>query len=355
MKAWVLGAGFSVPLGGPVLKQLLTPASLERMRFRYPKTWLKDARCDTCVEVLLEGTKRGHWLNAEEYLAALGSYDSRIASAVASMCPAAYLRRQDHEKEPTEFMQGLWIYARELVAAQCMNFFEESQDSNESWLPYDRWAKRVANDDVIISFNYDEVVENAFSRVDRPLCTPNPRHGEAPPDRRDEAVLVKLHGSVTFRDTIHRGEEDSIATLHHNPPFLAVPGTSKSEDSVSSFEEMWEFAAEALSHAESVAIIGYSCPKSDEMSKAMLLDTLASNRNKPLVDIVLGPSSSDAQRLVTLFTSAGISARDSSLWAEDYLTTRGVGGGWRPNDRIYEWSTANPHRLGTPSSDGSSA
>jgi len=351
MRAWVIGAGFSVPLGGPVLRQLLTKASLERMRFRYPKSWLADALCDTCVEVLQEGIKGEHWTNAEDYIAALGSYDSRVAAAVASMCPKAYEQRPPHDKRPTDFMLTLWTYARELVAAQCMNFLEESQDDSESWLPYDRWAKRVASDDVIISFNYDEVVENAFGRIESALFTPNPRRGDAIPSKLGQPVLVKLHGSVTFRDTIHPGEEDSIATLHHNPPFLAVPGLSKSNDSVTDFEDMWEFASAALAKAESVAIIGYSCPKSDEMAKAMLLDTLASNWNEPLVDIALGPNSSDAERLVTLLAATKISARNSSLWAQDYLTAFGVGAGWRPNDRVDQWSRANRHRLGSSPDD----
>jgi hypothetical protein len=328
-----------------MLRQLLTPAAVEQVRFRYPKSWLADPLCDTTSALLQHGIDQQLWNDAEGYIAALGSGDERLASLVAKACPDAFSARRSEDAKPTDFMNTLWIYARELVAAQCMNFVEEAQNDIEQWLAYDRWVKHLPDDDVIISFNYDEVVETAFWRHEKVLVTPNPRFGEDFPIDTDGQLLLKLHGSVTFRDTIHKGERDSIATLHHNPPFIAVPGSNKADEAVTTFEALWECASESLSKADHVTIIGYSCPKTDEMAKAMLLDTLKRNSRRPPIDVVLGTESRDARRLLTLLQSVDLDARDTEMWAEDYLSASGVGTGWEPLDRIDEWSLANKHRL----------
>ncbi len=241
-------------------------------------------------------------------------------------------------------MNTLWIYARELVAAQCVNFVEQAQNDIEQWLAYDRWVRRLPEDDVIISFNYDEVVETVFWRNEKVLLTPNPRFDRDFPIDTDAQLLLKLHGSVTFRDTIHTGERDSIATLHHNPPFIAVPGFNKSDEAMTTFEALWECASDFLSTSDHVTIVGYSCPKTDEMAKAMLLDTISRNARRPPIDIVLGPESRDARRLLTLLRRVGLDARDTEMWAEDYLSASGVGAGWGPLDMRDQWSLANKHR-----------
>lgn len=328
-----------------MLRQLLTPRAIEQVRFRYPKSWLADSLCDTTAALLQDGIEKQLWNDAEEYIAALGSGDERLASLVVRACPEAYLAHRSGDTEPTDFMNTIWIYARELVAAQCMNFVEEAQGDIEQWLAYDRWVKRLPDDDVLISFNYDEVVENAFWRNDKVVLAPNPRFNEDFPIDTDAQLLLKLHGSVTFRDTIHKGERDSIATLQRNPPFIAVPGSNKSDEAVSTFRELWECASEYLSKADKVTIIGYSCPKTDEMAKAMLLDTLSRNRKRPPIDVVLGPESRDARRLLTVLRRVGLDARDTEMWAEDYLSAYGVGTGWEPLDKIDDWSQANRHRL----------
>lgn len=328
-----------------MLKQLLTRSAVEQVRFRYPKSWLADPLCDTTAALLQHGIEHQLWNDAEEYIAALGSGDERLASVVAKACHDAFMAHRTQGTDAAAFMNTLWIYARELVAAQCMNFVEEAQNNMEQWLAYDRWVKHLPDEDVIITFNYDEVVETAFWRHDRVLVAPNPRFNQDFPIDTDAQLLLKLHGSVTFRDTIHEGERDSVATLQRNPPFIAVPGSNKSDEALTTFKELWQCASDHLSKADQVTIIGYSCPKTDEMAKAMLLDTLSRNPKRPPIDVVLGPESPGARRLLTLLRRVGLDARDTEMWAEDYLSACGVGRGWRPLDKIDEWSLANRHRL----------
>ncbi|HEY0468131.1 MAG TPA: hypothetical protein VGC79_28225, partial [Polyangiaceae bacterium] len=149
-----------------------------------------------------------------------------------------------------------------------------------------------------------------------------------------DQVLLKLHGGVEVRDTIvHPPEPNSVANLKSNPAMIAVPGTSKASEAETSLDLIWEAASEALATADEVSIVGYSCPASDEKAKAMLLDSLGKNANRPTVDVVLGPGKPvDAQRLVALLRSIGLKVRDKGMWAQDYLSSSGVGTGWETLD-----------------------
>jgi hypothetical protein len=66
----------------------------------------------------------------------------------------------------------------------------------------------------------------------------------------------------------------------------------------------------------------------------MILDSLHCNAKRPTVDVVLGPgNAAEAQRLVALLGSIGLDVRDARMWAQDYLSSRGVGTGWQTLDR----------------------
>jgi hypothetical protein len=233
MRVWILGAGFSAGLGGPTLNQLLSPLAFDRLQHAYAETWLSESICATCISLLQKGTGEGLWSNAEEYVAALGSCDPKLEADVARLNGG---RPQDHcdrddEESADGFMNRLYCKAIALIAAQCIHFVERSADDLESWLPYDRWVRTLPKEDVLITFNYDEVVEEAFRRNDRTLSVPNQRVGHGLPITPGTQVLLKLHGGVSVRDTIlSPPEPNSIANLDRNPAMLAVPGYSKDSD-----------------------------------------------------------------------------------------------------------------------------
>ena len=330
MRAWILGAGFSVRLGGPLLNDLLSVSSLARLRRRHPNTWLNEPECDSCVSVLARGLERKLWKNAEEYIAALGSYDPLHQQDVGEMCKDDDGDWRSWGGDPSaDATSSLYCHSIALIAAQCMDFVQRASDDLEAWLPYDRWVRALPPEDVLISFNYDEVVEEAFRRNGKFVNAPNPRTRDGLPPCLEDQLLLKLHGGVNVRDTIlDPPEEDAIVNLVRNPARIAVPGNSKCDAHSTAYSELWELASEALREAEEVAIVGYSCPPSDEIAKAMLLDTLGDNMHRP-VDIVVGAEGSPAaQRLISMLRHVGARARDTGLLAEDYLSAHGQGQGW---------------------------
>jgi len=335
MRVWILGAGFSAPLGGPTLNQLLSRTGLDRLQHAFPQSWLHEPACGTCVELLTRGEKEGLWKNAEEYVAALISYDSKLFADIVRLNGGHPDYDDEYlQQDPTErFAISLYCTAIALIAAQCIHFVKRAADNLEAWMPYDRWVRRVPDQDVFITFNYDEVVETAFARNKRSLLVPDQRYNHGLPVTPGEQVLLKLHGGVGVRDTIvSPPEPNGIENLLRNPAMISVPGTSKADEAETSLDQLWDAASEALASADKVSIVGYRCPPSDEKAKAMLIDSLHRNPNKPAVDIVLGHANPDAHRLVALLRSIGLEARDAGLGTEDYLSSQGVGAGWMTLD-----------------------
>jgi hypothetical protein len=353
MRAWILGAGFSRRLGGPLLPELLTAVSLATLRHRHPGTWLVEDVCAYCVEALRIGVQRGWWANAEEYISALGSGDPTHAHNLDELLRGLHLPPEnyialrvwsdsqatsDRHDPPRQgelderAMMVLWTTAIRLIAAQCMDFVERSKYDPEAWLCYDRWVKALPQEDVLISFNYDEVVEQVFARNGKLLRVPNPRKERVPESPEGTQLLLKLHGGVNVRDTIlDPPEPDSIANLKRNPAALAVPGRSKSDECMTQYDRLWELASRVISTCDSVVLVGYSCPPSDEMAKAMLIDSLAKNTGRLPVQIVLGPRSPDAPRLVAMLNRFSM-ILDTGLFAQDFLSISGAGNGWATSD-----------------------
>jgi hypothetical protein len=343
MKVWVIGAGFSRRLGGPLLGDLISETALKILRHRHPGTWLDGSHLDQAIQTFLAGASRGMWRDAEEYMAALASGDStwiaRIAELLrAGMTAEAYLtlstpsEYSSHMSPEDVVVDACWFGATQLVAAQCADFVERSQSDPEGWLPYDRWANAISSDDVIVSFNYDDVVERVMARNKRPLWVPNPRMPSLGSASKGELSLLKLHGSVTFRDTIlHPREPDTVANLDRNPAFIATPGRGKRDDCLASYLELWQAASKAIASCDSLSVLGYRCPPTDEMAKAMLVDSLARRNSKPNIDLVLGDDRQATARLAALLRGHA-RVRNTRLFAQDYLSVFGAGTSWQNTD-----------------------
>ncbi|HEY8206746.1 MAG TPA: hypothetical protein VIG99_04645, partial [Myxococcaceae bacterium] len=208
---WILGAGFSRSLGGPLLDDLLQPDCLRRLRATFPDpgfpllqgilpelvVWLfhygrrfsagrrSELRWETPGETL--------WRDAEEFLDFVDLAAASPKGAAATTLKA--IMHQSHGRlppEPSE-LRGM---ARRLIAAECTAFLRSANLETERWGPYRRWVTEVVGpSDSIVTFNYDVALEHLCGvSKSMTILLPGTSKGS-----RDGASVLKLHGSVNWR------------------------------------------------------------------------------------------------------------------------------------------------------------
>ena len=326
---WVLGAGFSRSLGGPLLADFFSAgldlqiASIARRR-TFKNLGGEEIQLLNGVYGRAQEVSRP-WRDPEQFIAMLD------AGAQAPEGRAGQLIH-DIGVDP----KRLWLAANSYVAIAtemfCPATLEELHRS-ESWAPYVRWAKRVAAaGDVVITFNYDRVVELASGyKIDAAMPLANFQQTHRP-------WLLKLHGSVTWRT------EDGEPRSHTSPPldriadgdqvFLGLPGRTKYENTARGLSPLWTVGMDELRRASRIVFVGYRFPPGDSEALRQLLDAIAGNTRSDLqIDVVLGPNihSPDVIRLQRLLEWAlvGKGKRDREaarhrvqvepLFAEDFL------------------------------------
>src|SRR5258708_1971546 len=155
LTVWILGAGFSKPLGGPLLDDLLSEEMKDRVDATYPNNdylpssrahvGAPEARAAEMVRHLywLHGpsahsAQRGQhlWSDAEAFL----DYIDAAAQAGAE-APARHLRRL--AEDPDFPLETLRHASRRLVAAACCAFLREPNLNEERWQPYLSWVERL--------------------------------------------------------------------------------------------------------------------------------------------------------------------------------------------------------------------
>ena len=326
---WVVGAGFSQPLGGPLLGDLFTPASKGNLEARYPRArfpQLDDPAADLVrwlyrwglaeeVSMGLSGWIRGErlWVNTEEFLdyldtaVALGS-ESPGWRRLWPLIERYAASRSIPGNPPLSFVgpgqrQHVADTARRLLAAECSAFLPlitEGPPSFERWTPYQAWWRRVQPGQTIISFNYDLVVERLGMEEPHKLFVVPPGAKDMPADK---VPLIKLHGSLNWRRMpgtgvpdrfeTERGEEFALGCEDYELA-IASPGLTKQRAVRDYFSALWTRAEEALAVADAVVFIGYRFPPTDSEALSRLLTAIGKNDNMYLaLHTVLGPKRSD--------------------------------------------------------------
>lgn len=351
---WILGAGFSRSLGGPLLDDLLSMATREKLAAR--DTGLKSNPAFNQVYALYHFGRnfsegylfepsfpklRGvwNWTDAEQFLETLSAAAdvnlgqahrdylnrawARIRPEIASKGTYGrhYLQMPGLTEENLDFSRVAEA-ARELVALQCGLFLDTRHTtpfddhlaevrSYERALPYVAWGDSLNEHDTILSFNYDTVVEDIACRKGINVFAVEEQ--EPAPAL---ATLIKLHGSVDWAgtETGYRRQRGVIV----RPPAIATPGNAKFEMSEGGFKPLWDEALLRLRQAEHIAWLGYSLPASDASAVKLVLEGLATNQHEGLtLDLVLGPTSFATDRIFNLI--GGIVSPKRSRPAEQYL------------------------------------
>jgi hypothetical protein len=381
---WILGAGFSKALGGPLLKELFTPKSAGDLRVqfelkdRFPKLFDGPAKCvrwlyghGTDVEPL--------WSNPEEFVDYLDTasvsrstegphpqFDRLVDVLLRSNLPRPGATPPD---EIATYIGNLSTAARRLIAAECSAFLEGVDVRQERWRPFRRWALSLTPEDTIVSFNYDLVLEKLGRwRTERapgvvsPIHVVHPCHNLDPKQFEGATRILKLHGSVDWKKTkksvqLAGGETITRVTVTVGKDewhaldcadeelAIATPGPSKELESLE-FESIWGLAMVAIRAADVVALLGYSFPATDAFAKTVLLDAIGGNKavlgeaphGAPIYTLsahaVLGPIGDASNRVEALLNFVGnrrteerhpgivgwFQARQHPLLAQDFLT-----------------------------------
>ncbi len=304
---WVLGSGFSRSLGGPLLKDLFSMHTQERIFFRYGDPPESDVRL---IVYKLYHERSKNWTHAEEFLEHLdlATRDEKRRQQVGTWAAEAL-----RPIAPEEILAA----AKRIVAAECCEFLSVVEETDERAGPYARWAKRLSPADTVITFNYDAVLEKlAWSKFHVVTAPINPGDHETITDieMNKKALLLKLHGSVMW----NRGSDGRILCGNKSDleravtledPVIAIPGRAKKESAGGEFKAIWTQAARALREAQRIIFLGYGWPPSDAEARRMLFDALECNDSQELhVHLVLGGNTVVTDRVSRFIEFAGVRA-----------------------------------------------
>ncbi len=326
---WVLGAGFSVSLGGPLLPDLLRLQNIRDLAARYPATLYADlAEISWSIQALfIHGRDTEHlWHDAEAFLdfvdCAVGGSDAE--ATLLRMCSEAGVKvgpvgslTSFRPITKVATLDEIKSGAIRAVAAECSHFVTEHSRRPERWTPYREWMRALAPAfDTIVTFNYDNVIEQLPNSTDA-LDVVLPHRAASP---YSEGVrLLKLHGSVDWLSDNGRCRRVPVSDVLHggNGGFaIATPGRSKRDMKDNLFEPLWSAAEEALRQAEAIVFLGYRFPESDGDARRRLLHAIKDNGNPKLcVQTVLGHNtmSADSVRLRRLIQVSARRTREVLL------------------------------------------
>jgi hypothetical protein len=359
---WLIGAGFSASLGGPLLTQMFRREYQRDLEAYLPEVeYKKLAERIRKVQALYHvGKDEKLWADPEQFLAYADDALSANAGPKGKVLKSVLIRavkddfRFSAERGKLTYVQASSLAAklmlaplneviRKALALECSKFTWEADVASELWSPHVAWAERLDSAvDTVVGFNYDPVVEMADTakRVHVVLPQEKPESGKVP--------YFKLHGSADWvlrdagngkRICVSAGSAQS-AIKGEEEIAIASPGASKARFCQEHLESLWQRAQAAIAQAQTVNIIGYSAPATDPRSQGRVLEALATDVvAEKRVNIVMGDdiASPSAQRMLTLVCSAAagrplainvehqnphqrsLTVRQHRLWAQDFL------------------------------------
>lgn len=188
----VLGAGFSKPAGLPLCAELFVEILKEaKLRGLYDNILKRD------IDAFLEYLDKTKGLRISESQINFEEFISYL-----DIEHFLQLKGSDHSSSEGNLSQ---LVVRNLIAT--ILHFRESLMTDEDFALYDEFVGRLDPGDVIITFNYDTILERAFSRKGIPFRLFPTRlrsisFGGGEVMDTDEIVLLKMHGSINWFDVL---------------------------------------------------------------------------------------------------------------------------------------------------------
>lgn len=201
---------------------------------------------------------------------------------------------------------------------------------------YDSFVRKLLPGDIIITFNYDLIVERALVRnnlgVDYQLFLPDsPFNGKLKETLGQQRIpVLKLHGSINlvFCTRCHSVRKASTGSLRCDRcrntasskaestlrPFLIAPTLFKSY-SLPDLRRMWYTAYNYLSGAQELVIIGYSLPAADILTAQLLDFAHRACPHPQKITVVNGPHP-DLTRLQSVYQGINNTGLSFVEWAD---------------------------------------
>lgn len=257
---WILGAGFSRSLGGPLFAELLDPSVANWVSAWTSSRNLKSPSPLSLTDAVTTydiGLRNRLWTNPEDYLSFLDSMRTDSMSQFAF----GTVFGSDKPSHAAHY----WARASQFFAIATSYFVDRVRKSQllpDAWVPYLNWMRSLGSNDSILTFNYDRVVEEVMKRTE---ITPR--------------SFIKLHGDVP--------DPDELATLvcQGSPvDTISTPGLKKVDARHGHLAERWQEAAAVLKSADRLIVVGYSFPAADASATELVLRNWTAKR----ATIVLG-------------------------------------------------------------------
>lgn len=296
-RVFLLGSGFSVAAGAPLSRDVLGKIFSNNSKtgeVAQLETWLDD-----------------HLFHKHPH----GCRQADFEEVISRLELFEHFSEQD-SKNKRELEQKISILLTEFIRLLQPEQLQESLDC------YDYFARKLLPNDVIITFNYDLVMERALERnqlgVNYHLFLTGSPFNPNQKNHRNKTYIpvLKLHGSINLvfctkcyhiqqafssnmlctkcRFTTLPGERPALR------PFLIAPTLFKSY-TLPDLRRIWHTAYKYLSMAKELVIIGYSLPDADILTAQLLDFAHRSCSHNPKVTVANGPHP-DLSRLESIYT-----------------------------------------------------
>lgn len=311
---YILGAGFSAEAGLPVISSFLA-------RMRDAVDWLDKAgrkaereAIERVLDFRHESSAAGYRINIDldniEHLFSLAdakpgtasSDDIRLAiaatidfAAQTRQAPIGRMRVSASNEWPCK---DAWLNTARRKLDPDSNGFRDVESSIFDYyaaaLSGLTAAKREPGRNVVITLNYDVILESALRRLDVPISYQ--LSGDVDFDatagidesRADALQVLKLHGSVNWAQKPNGSilvcrDYECLRALNLAP--LIVPPTWQ-KIAAGALLPVWDAAVSAISKATRIVLIGFSIPAADQHFKYLLSVGLKDNSSLRMVRIV---------------------------------------------------------------------
>lgn len=275
---YLLGAGFSAPLGLPVMSNFLhrakdlfatDPESYEHFQVVFNE--IKDLHVAKTyydsdllnIEEILSIMHMGQLLKRDSVAQEFVTFLSDVIKAYTPEFKTKHTRWPGNVID-YPFFSETWSYYSNFVST-LLNLKVSAVGTQDGPRPAFAISERAKMAYSVITLNYDlilELAEQSIHRISNLEC------GFCPDSQRElgRVPLAKLHGSV---------DKENI-----------VPPTWNKGAVSGDIQAAWSLAAHELTHATHIRILGYSLPVTDSYIKYLLKHAVVSSPHLKSIDVV---------------------------------------------------------------------